>query len=64
MKIEPIIRLYLEPPCLTVEEYEDVARELETKSIVDELSIGDRILLKLIVNHHWRYQECKAQINN
>lgn len=55
-----VIRLHTYEPCiLTTEEFEALDKEVTARAIVDDRSIGDRILHRLLVEHMPRYFEAK-----
>lgn len=59
---EGVIRMYLNPPIVTCKEYEEIRHELEARAFAGDITLGDRILAKLLVDHNWRYVECKMRI--
>ena len=57
--VEPLIRLHAyEPSTVTYQEYEELVDELHIKAMVDELTLGDKILARLLRAHFGRYVEC------
>ena len=56
---EAVIRLHTYEPCIiTTDEYLAIQQELITRALVDQPSPGDKILAKLMLEHHSRYVEC------
>lgn len=61
-QVEAVIRLYTyDPVIITTEEYEDLLREVQNKAITDILTLGDRILLRLLKDQELRYHDAKAR---
>ena len=53
--------LTFEPVVLTVEEFEGLEREVAARLITDDASTGDRILGRLLMEHHGRCVLAKEQ---
>lgn len=59
----PVIRLYFcDPFCLTVEEWETMERELTARAMAGEITIVEKIALRLVKEHRSRYVQCKEMI--
>jgi hypothetical protein len=59
--IEPLIKLNnLSMQCVTTKEYEAIRQELMTRALVDDVTIGDRVLAQLLQDNNYRYNECRA----
>ena len=57
-----MIRMYTcDAEVLTTEEFESLKHEVTARCIADDVSVGERILARLIVEHEGRYYEAKAQ---
>lgn len=61
---DPVIRCYLNPPILTVEDYEAIEREVTARILCGAHGPGDRVLAQLLEDHRWRYRECKDVLAN
>ena len=59
---EAVIRLHAyDPFIITTKEYEGLLRELQARALAGDLTLGDRIVAKLLHEHAWRYHEAKEQ---
>lgn len=59
---EQLIRLHAyEPSIVTAEEYEGLQRELMTRHVAGDLTLGDRILAKILVHNYGRYHQIKGR---
>ena len=62
-KVEALIRMYaFDPITLTTAEYEQLIKEVSGRVLAGDGGIGDEILLKIIKDQEYRYNEAK-QIN-
>lgn len=60
--MEAVIRMLTYEPCiLTTEEYERLQREVIAQEIADPGTVGNRILAKLLAEHHGRYVTAKER---
>ena len=56
---KPLIRLHAhEPYVVTAQEFSTLQRELSARAMVDDLTLSDRIVLRLLVENHYRFVEC------
>lgn len=54
------IRFYTMEPCiLTTEEYERLSKEVRSRILAQDAGISDRILLKLLEEHEYNYNDAK-----
>jgi len=61
-RLEAVIRLHsYEPFVITTQEYEELQKELICRAHVDDMTLGDKILARLLQEHHSRYRECKER---
>lgn len=59
---EAVIRLHAyDPFIITTREYEGLLRELQSRALAGDLTLGDRIVAKLLHEHASRYHEAKEQ---
>lgn len=58
-----VIRLYFCDPCiLTIEQYDQIKKDVEARIIAGCPEEGDRVLAHLLTEHRSRYFECKEGI--
>jgi hypothetical protein len=59
----PVIRFHLyEPPILTVEQYEELEREVTARIMAGDVTRCERILARMLKDNRSRYLECKNAI--
>jgi len=46
--------------CITTDEYDQLVKELEARSLVGDLTYGDRLLASLLYDASYRYNEIMA----
>lgn len=64
-QVEAVIRLHAYEPCIiTTGEYEELQKEVQGRIFAGDAGVGDRILLKLLEEHHSRYHECLLRNTN
>lgn len=57
---EKVIRLQLyDGWIVTVAEYKQMKKELESRIIAQDVQLGDKILAKILLDNEWRYHEIK-----
>jgi hypothetical protein len=49
----------MEPCILTTEEYERLSKEVRSRILAQDAGISDRILLKLLEEHEYNYNDAK-----
>jgi len=58
MKREIRLHAY-DPTIITAEEYEDLQKEVQSRILAGCAGISDRICLRLLEEHAWRYHEIR-----
>jgi hypothetical protein len=60
--VEAVIRLHAyDPFIITTREYEKLLGELQARTLAGDLTLGDRIVARLLHEHASRYFEAKEQ---
>lgn len=62
MTNQAVIRLYaMEPAILTTQQFEALQKELVSRALADDITLGDRILARMVLENLPRYHEAKRQ---